>query len=124
MYPSIPSVLVVTTEVITLTADRLQELTIRVTRDEEEFVDLTIYKAQRFITDRSTLAPGVPDIVPKSGGLERVITVSIPEIQPEQGFAVAVPQLFSSVRATDILARWELSGGGQGRAENAGYIPR
>ena len=103
VYPSAPSQLSVTTVVVTETGDSLQQLGIRVSRDNKELAAFDVLKAQRFVS---------PGIVPPSGGLTKVKTVSVPPLGTGEGFAEGISQVFPSTALTDILVRWHVDATG------------
>ena len=71
---------------------------------------LEILKAQRFVEVDPLGPTNTADrIIPKSVGLERVKTITVPNIPGQGGFAVTIPQVFSSTRSTDILVQWRLT---------------
>ena len=110
VYPSAPSAFTVTGDVTNdcQTRDFLQCTTIRVSRDEKERIVLDAFKAERFVKDDSTLAPNAIDVVPASGGLERVKTITVTNPLPkDEGFAVIISKVLAAPSSTDVLVRWE-----------------
>ena len=110
LFPSVPSDLTVTGDVTNdcQQRDYLQCVNIRVSRDQKETAVLDAFKAERFLNDDTLLAPNEIDKVPKSGGLKRVKTVTVPTISPSEGFAVVISDLFPLIIPMDILVRWEM----------------
>ena len=116
-YPSAPSdldIAVRTGDAVEGCPNRqfLQCLNIVVGRSQDQTGDSTLdaFKARRFLQADSVLSPNAPDIVPVSGGVERVKTISVGGPLPRgEGFAVVISQVFSSPVPTDILVRWEVN---------------
>ena len=109
-YPSIPKELDVS---VTTTGDlvcpvnpSLQCFQIEVFRDGEKNATLDVFKSKRFLEVTPT-----ERVVPKSGGLERVTSVTVPDLAPQTGFTVIIPQVFSSTTASDIVLEWGLTEG-------------
>ena len=108
-FPSIPEELTLTVS----TGDApctgqtyLQCVRIDVFRDGERKASLEAAKAERFLDQKVGQA-----VVPKSGGLERVTRVAVPDISPLEGVAIKVSQVFGSFSFGDreLQVRWELT---------------
>ena len=109
IYPSIPEEL----DLVVSTGDApctgqvyLQCVRIDVFRAGELRASLDAAKADRFLAQTSGDA-----VVPKSGGLERVTTVLVPDISPLQGVAINVSQVFGSFSSgdRDVQVRWKVT---------------
>ena len=118
VYPSAPSELDLTLstgDLVCANPDFLQRLRIRVFRDEEKTATLDAFKSGRFLD----VTPG-EKVVPKSSGLERVRTITVPDILPEEGFAIVISEVFTTTTPTDTLVEWELSGQDNGDDDDSG----